>query len=253
MGIVFSLCSQFFSICCRMGVVFLRQVPSQMRQVLFRMRPLSFRMRAVSPLMRGAKTKWIHGNREVLHCYVTPAYQGKRLQETKEKDKTSNRVAVVSALVADGKGMDGNKTVSERVSTRAFRSGAWLPFTAASGGLLPFTVRRKQAPAPSTGTPAHGAKHQHPVPVYPAPSTSTRHPGPSTLSPPRAQPAPSAGAHSPQHALAQRRHRRPLSLPRALPAPSTGTVSPPRVQPAHSTSTSTGNLSLSARRQLIVI
>ena len=87
--IVFSLCSQFF-LCCRMGgVLFMRQVPSQMRQALFRLRPLSFRMRTVSPLMRGAKIKRVHhGNREVLHCYLTPALPRKKTTGNKSKGQT---------------------------------------------------------------------------------------------------------------------------------------------------------------------
>ena len=56
---------------------------------------------------------------------------------------------------------------------------SWSPFTAASGGLLLFTVRsggcyhftQKRAPAPSTGTPAHSAQHQR---QRPAPSGTQR-------------------------------------------------------------------------------
>ena len=97
---------------------------------------------------------------------------------------------------------------------------------------------QKRAPAPSTGTPAHGAQHQRPALVYPAPSTSTRHPAPGTqrLAPclhhaHSQHPAPAPSLHH-AHASSQHQHRHP--------APSTSNLSPPRAQPAHSTSTSTG-------------
>ena len=76
---------------------------------------------------------------------------------------------------------------------------------------------RRPAPAPSTGI---------------APSTSTRHPVCTTRTATTQHRRPVTTTHT---ASSQHRHRRPLSLPCALPAPSTGTVSPPRAQPAHST------------------
>ena len=62
-----------FSICCRMGGAFYA-AGSFSNAAVFYMQPISFCMHTVSPLMRGAKTTWVHGSREVLHCYVTPAY-----------------------------------------------------------------------------------------------------------------------------------------------------------------------------------
>ena len=78
-----------------------------------------------------------------------------------------------------------------------------------AGGCYHFTVRS-------------GYQHRAPARQLTAPGTSTRHPGSTTrtASTQHRRPVSTTRTASSQH-----RHRRPLSLPRALPAPGTGIVS----------------------------
>ena len=90
-------------------------------------------------------------------------------------------------------------------------------FTVRIGGCYHFTVRS-------------GHQHQAPAPP-PSPAPSARDPVSTTRRTARTQHW--HPVSTTRTASSQDRHRRPLSLPRALPAPSTGAVSPPRAHSPH--------------------